>query len=83
MIHAVADELKYFDDSRSSGVTLRDGKPIQYWSRADPPGAAEQAELAERIRALTGHAVRFGSWKRLSEENPLEQSSEVPLTVID
>ena len=78
------EKLAYFDDSYSSGVTLVDGKPVKYWSRADPPTRDEDLrDLADRIQELTGHRVRFGAWERLFEFNPLDACSEVPLVVID
>lgn len=76
------EKLVYFDDSYSAGVTLVDGQPVKYWSRADPPSSEEEARaIRQRIFALTGHRVRFGEWQKLFEHNPLDACSEVPLTI--
>jgi len=78
-----ADVHKYFDDSYSRGVTLRDGKPVLFWAQGRPFDASEEPALAREIEALTGHRVRFGVWEHLSDYNPREESCQVELFVDD
>jgi len=78
----VPTENKYFDDAFSELVVVDDGIPVRYCSLARRT-EADEPQLAERIRALTGHAVRFGKWdQREPIGRDFESASEVDLFVI-
>jgi hypothetical protein len=65
-------------------VILRDGRPVEYHSMQSPRTPAEEPALAERIRLLTGYAVRFGAWVTLHSPDPREDGfAEVALIVTD
>jgi hypothetical protein len=75
-------EIRHFDESWCDGVTLRDGKPVQYWSLAKPRSKEEEPALAERIFALTGFRVRFGEWVEVMGD-PRDGGAEVELFVVE
>ena len=80
---ASEETTKYFDDSHSRLVMLRDGKPYEFGARGRPYEKSEEPALAKEIEALTGYAVRFGTWEHLYPYNPLDEECRVPLTVIE
>jgi hypothetical protein len=77
------ETMKYFDDSYSRVVRLRDGKPFEYSQRGGPRNKSEEPALAQEIEALTGYRVQLGEWEHLYPYNPLDEESRVPLTVIE
>ncbi len=85
MIWGMASEetMKYFDDSYSRLVRLRDGKPYEFNSRGRPWEKSQEPALAKEIEALTGYRVRFGTWEYLYPYNPMEDECRVPLTIVE
>jgi hypothetical protein len=78
-----SEETKYFDDSYSRLVKLRDGKPYEFGARGRPYPKSDEPALAKEIEALTGYRVAFGAWEHLFEYNPLDEECRVPLTVVE
>ncbi|MBX3159711.1 MAG: hypothetical protein KF773_27320 [Deltaproteobacteria bacterium] len=73
-------ESRYFDDSYSELVVVRDGVPVAYRAMGGPR-PSDEARIAARIRELTGHAVTFGAWVFHDSPNPYDRDCEVPLHV--
>jgi len=77
------ETVKYFDDSYTRLVRMRDGKPFEFCARGRPWEKSDEPALAKQIEALTGYRVRFGQWEHLYPYNPMEDECRVPLTVVD
>jgi hypothetical protein len=79
----VKRELKYWPDRGYCDVLeLEDDRPVRFSSLMDIPTPAQAAELAARIEALTGYAVRFGEWEEVLGD-PRDGRSTVELFVVD